>query len=113
MSRIFDCTRLVAADVACLGGDDTLIALKHRGYHNLICLGSAADEFHLGIRGLADLLYLLFRTLAELIGTVARNEFIVGFSECIENLWATACSIVGFKCKHRRLRTRVQKTPPA
>ena len=55
---VFYGTCLMAAYMACLGGNDAFITLKHGCNDGLVCLCSSANELNLSIRSIACCLYL-------------------------------------------------------
>ena len=95
-----DGTRLVAGDMAGLGGNNALVGRKQHVNHRRVGLCAAHQEKYIGIRSLAGLTDKLLGTLGVCIGTVAGLRLHIGVDERLQHCRMCAVGIVIVEREH-------------
>ena len=97
VSRVFDGTCLVEADVSRFGGNYALVSGKHGGDHYGIALCAAREEPYVGIGATASRLDLFLCRVAVFVYAVARESLEIGFGQSAQNFGMRAHYVIAFK----------------
>ena len=89
--------------MAGLGGHHALGGVQQQVNGQLIGLGAAGDEKHLGLRGLAGRPDLFGGFGAVMVGSVAGHLLQIGAGERLQNAGVAALAVIVFKRKHGNL----------
>ena len=100
MAAKLDGARLVAGDMAGLGGNDALIRREQHVNHRRVGLRAAHQKKYVGIGGLAGLADQLLGTLGVRVGTVAGLRLHVGVDERLQHRRMCAVGIVVIEREH-------------
>ena len=95
-----DGARLVASDMAGLGGNDALVGREQHVNHRRVGLRAAHQQEHVGIGGLTGLANQLLGTLGVRIGTVAELRLHVGIDERLQHCRMSTVGIVVVEREH-------------
>ena len=95
-----DGARLVASDMAGLGGNDALVGREQHVNHRRVGLRAAHQQEHVGIGGLTGLANQLLGTLGVRIGTVAGLRLHVGIDERLQHCRMSTVGIVVVEREH-------------
>ena len=95
-----DGTRLVAGDVAGLGGNNALVRSEQHVDYRGVGLRTTHQQEHVGVRRLAGLADELLGTLGVRVGTVAGLRLHVGIDECLQHRRVRTVGIVVVEREH-------------
>ena len=100
MAAKLDGARLVASDMAGLGGKDALVGREQHVDHRRVGLRAAHQKKHVGIGGLTGLANKVLGTLGVRIGAVAGLRLHIGVDERLQHRRMGAVGIVVVKREH-------------
>ena len=90
----------MAVDVSGVRGDNALIWMQHGVDDDLIGLGAAGDEKHVGVRAGAGGADLFLGGVAVAVLAISGELFQIGFQQVLQNGLVGAFSVVAFKRQH-------------